>query len=97
MYNINNGINKQEFKGLQVTSLTKTDALEILTISLEKDAVFPKHTSPKDAQLVVLEGDIDFHIDQTKYNLTEYHNFDFPAEEEHWVKANTNSKFLIVR
>ncbi|MEX0315355.1 MAG: hypothetical protein AB3N18_14360 [Allomuricauda sp.] len=97
MYTINDQIREQELKGLQVASLVKTSALEILTISLEKDTTFPKHTSPKDAQLIVLEGDIDFHINQTKYNLITYQNFDFPAEEEHWVKANKNSKFLIVR
>ncbi|WP_136468340.1 cupin domain-containing protein [Flagellimonas onchidii] len=97
MYTINNQIKEQETKGLQVASLVKTEALEILTISLEKDAIFPKHSSPKDAQLIVLEGDIDFHINQTKYNLTTHQNFDFPAEQEHWVKANKSSKFLIVR
>ncbi|MGW9685715.1 cupin domain-containing protein [Flagellimonas sp. 2504JD1-5] len=97
MYTINEQIKEQETKGLQVASLVKTDGLEILTISLEKEATFPRHTSPKDAQLIVLEGDIDFHINKVKYNLTAYHHFNFPAEEEHWVKANRNSKFLIVR
>ncbi|MGX1930924.1 cupin domain-containing protein [Flagellimonas sp. 2504JD4-2] len=97
MYTINHQIIEQKPKGLQVTALVKTNALEILTISMEKDTTFPVHTSPKDAQLIVLEGDIDFHINQTKYNLKTYENFNFPAEEEHWVLANKNSKFLIVR
>ncbi|WP_190811472.1 cupin domain-containing protein [Flagellimonas sp. S3867] len=97
MYTINNQIKEQEPDGLQVASFVKTDALEILTISLEKDATFPNHTSPKDAQLIVLEGDIDFHINQKKYNLATYQHFNFPADEEHWVKANENSKFLIIR
>lgn len=97
MYIINDKIKEQETKGLQVSALVKTDTLEILTISLEKDATFPEHTSPKDAQLIVLEGDIDFHINQKKFELTTHQHFNFPADEKHWVKANKNSKFLIIR
>ena len=97
MYQINNTIKSQPFEKLKVQKLAKTDVLEILSISLEKDAVFPEHTSPTDAQLIVLEGDIIFHINEEPFHLKKYQNFSFPKEVPHWVKANENSKFLIVR
>jgi len=97
MYKINNGINAQEFSALQIQKLVKTESLEILSISLEKDTVYPEHSSPKDAQLIVLEGDIVFHINQEQYSLTKHQHFSFPKEVIHWVKANESSKFLIIR
>ncbi|NNE78374.1 MAG: cupin domain-containing protein [Pricia sp.] len=97
MYAINNTIKEQSFDQLQVQKLVKTDTLQILTISLEKDAVFHEHISPLDAQLVVLEGNIVFHIEGQSFQLTSQQHFSFPKDTVHWVKANENSKFLIVR
>jgi len=97
MYTINKTIASQTFDKLKVEKLVKTDVLEILSICLEKDAVFPEHTSPIDAQLVVLEGDIDFHINGKSYPLKAQQHFSFPKAEKHWVKANNNSKFLVIR
>tara|TARA_R110002167_G_scaffold278424_5_gene484271 strand:- start:1334 stop:1627 length:294 start_codon:yes stop_codon:yes gene_type:complete len=97
MYSIDSTIRTQEFKKLQVNKLAKTDAYEILSISLEKDAIFPEHTSPTDAQLIVLEGEIDFHINGESYPLGAYQHFDFPKATKHWVIAKVNAKFLIVR
>jgi len=97
MYKIKDTIASQQFDKLKVEKLAKTDAFEILGISLEKDAVFPEHTSPTDAQLIVLEGDIFFHINGETFHLRKQQHFSFPKETAHWVKANENSKFLIVR
>ena len=97
MYEINNSIVSQTFDKLKVHKLAKTDVFEILSISLEKDAVFPEHTSPTDAQLILLEGDIDFHINGETYGLKKQQHFSFPKEEKHWVQAKQNSKFLIIR
>tara|TARA_R110000765_G_scaffold182537_2_gene288494 strand:+ start:1747 stop:2040 length:294 start_codon:yes stop_codon:yes gene_type:complete len=97
MYTISDRIKTQEFNKLQVQKLVKTDRVEILCISLEKEAIFPEHTSPTDAQLIVLEGDIVFHINGDTFNLKKQEHFGFPKEVMHWVKANTNSKFLIIR
>ncbi len=97
MYDISNQIADQKFDNLQVQKLVKTEALEILSISLEKGATFPKHTSPTDAQLIVLEGDIVFHINGDSYQLKKQQQFNFPKETVHWVLANSNSKFLIIR
>ena len=62
IYTVRNQIADQPFDNLQIKKIVKTDALEILSISLEKGTTFPEHTSPKDAQLIVLEGNIVFHI-----------------------------------
>ncbi len=97
MYTIKDTIKSQPFDKLKVEKLAKTDVLEILSISLEKDSVFPEHTSPTDAQLVMLEGGIVFHTNGESYPLTKYQHFNFPKEEKHWVEAKQDSKFLIVR
>ena len=97
MYTTDNTIASQSFDKLQIQKLAKNERLEILSISLEKDAVFPEHTSPTDAQLIVLEGDIDFHINGENFKIKKQQHFSFPKEVKHWVKANGNSKFLIIR
>lgn len=97
MYEISNQIENQTYENLQVQIVVKTPKYDILSISLEKDAVFPEHSSPTDAQLIVLEGAIIFNIDGDPYHLTKHQRFSFPKLTEHWVKAKVNSKFLIVR
>ncbi len=97
MYTIQNTLKNLEFNKLQVQKIAKNQAFEILGISLEKGAVFPKHTSPSDAQLIMIEGDIIFHVNNEPYQLKTQQGFSFPKETEHWVSANENSKFLIIR
>ncbi|WP_142784884.1 cupin domain-containing protein [Changchengzhania lutea] len=97
MYNINDAINLTEYNGLKAGKLLDINAKEILHISLEKDAIFPKHTSPTNANLLVLEGAISFFINDLEYKLTKHQIFNFPEHEEHWVEASADSKFLIIR
>lgn len=97
MYEVDNQIKSQEYDKLQVKIVVETPNYDILSISLERDAVFPNHSSPTDAQLIVLEGTIKFYIDGESYTLTKHQRFSFPKQTEHWVKANENSKFLIIR
>ncbi len=96
MYQINETINNQGFNKLQVSKLNNEPA-ETLLITLEKDAIFPEHTSPRDAHLIVLEGEIKFHINSGVFHLKTHQDFKFPKETPHWVKALENSKFLIIR
>ncbi|WP_299532685.1 cupin domain-containing protein [Ulvibacterium sp.] len=97
MYEIREDIKTQPYHKLQIQRLSKNNAVEVLSISLEGGTIFPEHTSPSDALLVILKGDVDFHIDQNTFHLTEQEYFSFPRETPHWVKANENSKFLIIR
>ena len=97
IYTVGNQIADQPFDNLQIKKIVGTDALEILSISLEKGATFPEHRSPKDAQLIVLEGNIVFHINGNSYQLKTQQNFNFLKATPHFVTANENSKFLIIR
>lgn len=97
MYETSNKLTEQKIEGLQVQKLVQTNALEILSISLEKGTTFPEHTSPKDAELIVLEGDIHFNINGETYPLGTQQHFNFPKEVAHTVLAKKNSKFLIIR
>ncbi len=96
MYQINDAIRNQGFNKLQVSKLNNGPA-ETLLISIEKDSIFPEHTSPRDAHLIVLEGEIQFHINSKLFNLKTHQSFKFPKETPHWVEAVENSKFLIIR
>ncbi|UJH68474.1 hypothetical protein [Allomuricauda sp. SCSIO 65647] len=97
MYEAKESIKTQPYDDLQIAKLLKNDTFEVLCISLEKDAVFPEHTSPTDALLVVIEGMIDFHINEKCFRLNGQEHFSFPKDVVHWVKAKENSKFLIIR
>ncbi len=97
MIDIDNTIAQQAFDGLQIEQLVKNTSLEILSISLAKNAIFPRHTSPKDAHLIVLEGVIDFYIENQNIVLREQQHFSFSKDVEHWVKALKDTKFLIIR
>ncbi|MEY8780420.1 cupin domain-containing protein [Allomuricauda sp. XS_ASV26] len=97
MIDIDNTIAQQPFNDLQIEQLVKNNTLEILSISLAKNAMFPKHVSPKDAHLIVLEGNINFHIQNQTVNLKEQQHFSFSKEVEHWVLAKEDAKFLIIR
>ncbi len=97
MYQIKETIINTDFNGLTPVKLASKEACETILISLEKGHDFPEHTSPRDATLVVLEGDIEFNINEKKYLLLKHQIFNFPAHIKHWVHANDNSKFLIIR
>lgn len=84
-------------KELNVSKIFKTESTETLLISLEKGATFPTHTSPKDALLVVLEGSINFFIAAQNILLETQQVYTFTKGVEHYVTANENTKFLIIR
>lgn len=97
MYTVDNTINTTIFDTLNVTKLSRTEAYEILLISLEKHHDFPEHISPRDATLIVLDGAIVFYILGKSYHLKAEQSFKFEAEIAHSVHALENSKFLIIR
>jgi|SRR5680860_89358 len=97
MYSIEKDIEQQPFNDLKVQKITTGEHLDILSISLEKGAVFPEHTSPRDAYLIMLEGEIQFHIKNEVYIISKHQHLNFNKEEPHWVEALENSKFLIIR
>ncbi|WP_051119716.1 cupin domain-containing protein [Gillisia sp. CAL575] len=97
MYTIEKDIEQQAFNKLKVQKINTSENLDILSISLEKGAVFPEHTSPREAYLIMLEGKIKFHIKNEVYNISQHQHLNFEKEVPHWIEASENSKFLIVR
>ncbi len=97
MYTANNILLEQGFGGLKICKVKKTEASEILSISLEAGHIFPEHISHSDAILLLLEGEVYFGIDNEVFNLVPFQLFEFKAYTKHYVKALTNSKFLIIR
>ena len=90
-------INKANTKNLNITELFKTETTETLLVTLEAKKLFPKHTSPKDTMVVVLEGSINFYIENKLLALDKHEIYIFKKGIEHYVTANENSKFLIIR
>ena len=84
-------------KDLNVSKIFKTESTETLLISLEKGATFPTHTSPKEALLVVLKGSINFFIEGQNILLETQQVYTFTKDVAHYVTANENTKFLIIR
>ncbi len=94
---IDNTIANQAFDGLQIQTLVKNQKYEVLSISLEKNAIFPSHESNEDAHLIVLQGQLVFYIEDHSIHLMQQQEFSFPKHTEHWVEALEDSKFLIIR
>jgi quercetin dioxygenase-like cupin family protein len=92
-----NTILETAINGLQVSNIFKTESTETLLISIEKGTTFPTHTSPKETLLVVLEGSINFYIEEDNILLEKQQVYTFSKEVAHYVTANKNSKFLIIR
>ncbi|WP_044397478.1 cupin domain-containing protein [Lacinutrix sp. Hel_I_90] len=97
MNTINNEINMDVTADFKSSKLLDINAKEVILINLKKNAIFPEHTSPRDATLLILEGKIIFHINNSEFNLEKHQTFNFPKNEKHWVAATKNSKFLIIR
>ena len=97
MFQILNTLNTTEYKGVQSLKLAKSKDTEVLHVSMEKDTVLKKHTSPKDALLIVLEGQIIFHLNNNSHVLKKHQIFNFASDGEHWVEAIENSNFIIIR
>lgn len=92
-----NIIKDASIKGLTASKFFKTATTETILITLQKGTTFPTHTSPKETLLVVLEGVIDFYINDEVVNLTAQQVYTFPKEVEHHVIAQKDAKFLIIR
>jgi quercetin dioxygenase-like cupin family protein len=90
-------INDQEFNGLKVDKIFKSEMCETLSIRLEANHTLPKHTTPKEALLLVHLGEIVFSINGEQFELKTGDTYQIPPNEEHSVVAKSNSIFLIVR
>ncbi len=97
MKNIGNQIKNQPLEGIQVRKIVKNQDLEILSITLERGSSLKEHITHRDATLIVLEGELDFHIQQEVYPLKQHEDFFIPKNLPHWVDAKEDSRLLIIR
>ena len=97
MNTIDASIKNTAYEGLKVQKLWTNGTAETLLITMGEGVDFPQHTSPRDALLVVLEGTIEFRIQDAQIPLSTWDKYNFPAEVPHEVYARTPSKFLIIR
>ncbi len=97
MYEVRQLIKTQPINGINVKNLLRNETFEVMSISLEKGAEIPEHTSPRDAFLVVLEGVIDFSIEGKSFTIEAFEDFSFPRKVPHYVSARENARILIVR
>ena len=84
-------------KGVQVSKLVDEANYEVLMIAMEKDAELPPHVANNDAHLIVLDGNIQFHINEEKIELGPQQLLNFSKQTTHWVKAIIDSKFLVIK
>lgn len=81
-----------------VVSIEKGDRRTALAIGLMKGQLFPKHTTKREALLVVLEGEILFRINEEEISLNKLDTFIIPADIEHEVIGKEQHNcFLIVK
>ena len=97
MLTINNIIKDTNYDGVSFKKLSSNTASETILVSMEKGAEVPRHVADKDAQLIMLEGKIEFHIEDQIHELKDHQVLNFKANVIHWVAALINSKFLIIK
>ena len=97
MTSLSNTIIETGFEGKTVIKLAKHETYDIVLITLESGAKIPPHVANRDAQLIMLEGQIDFHIQDQKYTLNAHQIISFDKEVQHWVEAIADSKFILVK
>ena len=97
MRHLINTINETDFQGVSVIKLAQQDSYEILLITLEKGAEIPAHVANRNANLIMLQGHIRFHIENKEYTLMANTVLCFEKNIQHWVKAEENSKFVLIK
>lgn len=92
-----NTIDETGFQGITVKKLTEHATYEVVLITLKKGEKIPPHVANRDAQLIMLEGQIRFFIKEMTYDLQPHQVLSFGKEIQHSVTATMNSKFVLVK
>ncbi|QEC65769.1 cupin domain-containing protein [Panacibacter ginsenosidivorans] len=77
--------------------LYKNERFHVLLLQMKEGELLKTHTSPTDAFLLVLDGDILFLLVEKEYLLKKGDSFTFRAGEKHAVQALTDTSFLLVK
>ena len=85
---------------VQSRILAKNDNNLALLIAIKKNQMMAEHTSPVDAFLYVIEGEVEFKVHKEKtetFEIKKGEIFYFEKEEKHTVFGKKDSKILVVR
>ncbi len=78
-------------------TLMEQDGSSLNIVALKKDEIIDTHTSPSDAAVYVIEGEIEIHFDAEKFKLDKGEILMFKRETEHKVLAHKDSKFFLIK
>ena len=68
-----------------------------ILFALKKNQILKTHTSPVDAFIIVIEGEILFNIKEVNHTISKGESLFFKKEEKHTVLAQSDSKFIVIR
>lgn len=92
-------VNKVEYNHKMITSKTliEKDERSITLFALDAAERINTHTSPIDASLYVLEGELELTIDDEMFNLKAQDMIMMPAKAPHSLNALTRTKFMLIK
>jgi len=77
-------------------TLLKKSTGTITAFAFDKDQSLSEHTSPHDALVLSLDGELDIKIEGETHRLSRGEVLLMPANKPHAVYANSRSKMLLV-
>ncbi|MCF6359319.1 MAG: cupin domain-containing protein [Cyclobacteriaceae bacterium] len=90
-------ITTKPFKGLTVEKLLKNESCEAIMISIEAGHSLPKHSTPKEALLLMHQGEAVYTMQGEDTVLTPGITFKIPTDLEHSIIAKKDSIVFVIR
>jgi len=90
-------ITTKPFNGLTTEKLLKTDTAEAIMINIESGSSLPKHSTPKEALLLMFSGEATYTINGEETQLTAGITFKIPVNIEHAITAKKDSIIFVIR
>ena len=90
-------ITTKPFKGLTVEKLLKNDNCEAIMISIEAGHSLPKHSTAKEALLLMHQGEAVYTMQGEDTVLTPGVTFKIPTDIEHAIVAKKDSIVFVIR
>lgn len=80
-----------------ILSIINTDKLSYKAVGLRKGQIMPKHKSGLKSLLIVLEGKIEFMINDEKFELDPLDTYEIPVDVEHEIRGIEQSIFTLTQ
>lgn len=83
---------------VSVSAIKKTEGINILSIGLNANQLLAEHKTPVPTTLIVLSGEIEFHIDSNKMHLVPGDVYEIPVGIMHEVLGLAKKNiFLLIQ